>query len=502
MLLILLVFNLDLVPAKANGEGDVFVAPLLDDEKPDEQTPKRDFSDFIDLSQPEIGSDSWNDPASILPEVSVPMPPNAITNPDDPKAPRTTPLIPAPPGGDGSDGLPRTETGTAPPLGPLGPLGPGAGTFASRSGQNKEDNLRRDGGNKESEAMVARGLQFLVNHQAPDGHWSMHEFDRHARKLVKKGNVEGYEYARDKSDPQTQRNNDTAGTAFGLLPFLAAGHTQNPVKDSKFDYSKSVKLGLNYLMKKQDREGYFGGDMYAHPLATIAMCEAYGLTADNALKASAQRAIQYIENAQDPIGGGWRYGPKQPGDTSVTGWMLMALKSGQMSGLTVKAETLKKVEKYLDSCESANKGGYGYTPAGGETISMTAVGLLCRQYLGVTPRNPALLAGVQRLEKNLPSTNGNIYYLYYATQVMHHMGGDNWDQWNKGPGGDGKGGMRDTLIAAMDKGTTNPDTEGSWLLTGADGRLMSTSLALLTLEVYYRHLPLYRRDVGAVKGAQ
>ena len=256
-----------------------------------------------------------------------------------------------------------------------------------------------------------------------------------------------------------------------------------------------------YLIKKQDKDGYYGGDMYAHGIATIAMCEAYGLTADNLLKLSAQKAIWYIENSQDPAGGGWRYGPRQPGDTSVTGWQLMALKSGQMAGLTIKADTLKKVEKYLDSCESTNKGGYGYTPGGGETITMTAVGLLCRQYLGVNPRNPGLLQGVQRVEKT-PPTSGNIYYLYYATQVMHHMGGDSWDKWNKGPALDGKGGIRDFLISAMDKGTANPDTEGSWVLAGAEGRLMSTSLALLTLEVYYRHLPLYRRDVTAVKGAQ
>src|SRR5262249_47898673 len=175
------------------------------------------------------------------------------------------------------------------------------------------------------EAMVAKGLQFLANHQAPDGHWSMHEFDRYARKQVKKPNGEvGYVYEKDKSSPGTSRQNDIAGTAFGLLPFLAAGHTQNPIKESKFDYSKQVKGGLTFLSDQQEKnkDGSFGGDMYAHGLATIAMCEAYGLTADNALKVSAQRAINYIEYAQDPAGGGWRYGPRQAGDTSVVGWQM------------------------------------------------------------------------------------------------------------------------------------------------------------------------------------
>jgi hypothetical protein len=33
------------------------------------------------------------------------------------------------------------------------------------------------------------------------------------------------------------------------------------------------------------------------------------------------------------------------------------------------------------------------------------------------------------------------------------------------------------------------------------GRLMQTSLSLLTLEVYYRHLPLYYRETGEKKMA-
>ncbi len=184
--------------------------------------------------------------------------------------------------------------------------------------------------------MVAKGLLFLSNHQALDGHWSMHQFNLHARKKVKKDGVDVYEYAPDKSSPGTSRQNDVAGTGFGLLPFLAAGHTQLPVPGSKFDYSKNVAAAQRWLMKKQEKDGSYSTEMYSHAIATIAMCESYGLGASNELKVSAQRAIWFIENSQDPGGGGWRYGPKQPGDTSVTGWQLMALKSGQMSGLSVR----------------------------------------------------------------------------------------------------------------------------------------------------------------------
>jgi hypothetical protein len=131
---------------------------------------------------------------------------------------------------------------------------------------------------------------------------------------------------------------------------------------------------------------------------------------------------------------------------------------------------------------------------------MTAVGLLCRQYLGWSPRNEGLLNGASRIKKMPPGATGNMYYYYYATQVMHHMGNEHWDFWNPK--------MRDLLIKTQDNGSTpNRGTQkGSWDPKGdghgaAGGRVMITSLSLLTLEVYYRHLPLYRRDTTTVKMA-
>jgi hypothetical protein len=129
---------------------------------------------------------------------------------------------------------------------------------------------------------------------------------------------------------------------------------------------------------------------------------------------------------------------------------------------------------------------------------MTAVGLLCRQYLGWGPRNPGLIAGVNRLKQTPPGSMPSMYYHYYATQVMHHMGGEPWEFWNSK--------MRDKLIRDQDPGNKIEHQRGSWspvgdLHGGAGGRMMSTSLALLSLEVYYRHLPLYRRDLGVMKAA-
>ena len=62
------------------------------------------------------------------------------------------------------------------------------------------------------------------------------------------------------------------------------------------------------------------------------------MTKDNRLLAPAQAAITFIMASQDPVGGGWRYNPRQPGDTSAVCWQVMALKSGLMSGLQVDQE--------------------------------------------------------------------------------------------------------------------------------------------------------------------
>jgi hypothetical protein len=360
----------------------------------------------------------------------------------------------------------------------------GRGPFAIRSRSIREKLVQEAGGSVQSEAAVGRGLRWLALHQAPEGHWSLDQFHKHARKKL-----DDKEYFDDKSTGRGGKY-DTAGAAFGLLPFLAAGITHKPTGKEQADlYVKTVQRGLTYLMNKQGKDGGFPGSMYEHALATMTICEAYGMTADPALKPIAQKAIDYIVQAQDPQSGGWRYAPRQGGDTSVLGWQIQALKSGQMAGLSVPMATQRGAMKWLDSCESKDGGGYGYVGPG-DAPTLTAVGLLCRQYLGAPRRNPNLQNGLKKLMRNaLAQAQKNIYYEYYATQVFHHMGDDPWDFWNKGISG--KNGMRDILISRQDKdGSWNPQGDAH---AGAGGRIMQTSLALLTLEVYYRHLPLYQR---------
>jgi hypothetical protein len=362
--------------------------------------------------------------------------------------------------------------------GPEGPSGPGGGpswgnpySFRTAKGDARATRdflVKVGGGDPRSEVAVARGLMWLVRQQSADGRFRLDGMFK---------------------DPGAA--NDTAGTGLGLLPFLGAGKTHKPSKDNAYD--KTVERALRFLMSRQDpKRGELGGGMYGHGIATIALSEAYGLSQDPALRLAAQRAVYYIVAAQHE-NGGWRYTPGQAGDLSVTGWQVMALKSAQMAGLTVPGTTLKKAERFLDSVAATNDG-YGYVDMN-PTPTMSAVGLLCRQFMqGWGPQNLRLIKGINaNIKPTPPGTRKDAYYHYYATQVMFHFGGNAWKEWN--------GMMRELLITAQEKDRDNPNF-GSWSSLGdthssAGGRLMVTSLNLLTLEVYYRYLPLYYRDMGA-----
>jgi hypothetical protein len=339
---------------------------------------------------------------------------------------------------------------------------------------------------------IARGLTWLALHQAADGHWGLHNFSLTFRDKPRSG---GKVLPCD-CDSGVNRNDDIAGTAFGILPFLGAGIThKSGSKKGDIDYSATVRDGLNYLQRKQDRNGSFGTSLYAQALAALAVCEAYRLTADSSLKPAAQKAVDFICYAQNLTDGGWRYAPKQAGDLSVTGFHLTALKSAQHAGLDVPPATLRRVGAFLDASESKDRGGYAYMPGMGESQTMTAVGLLCRLYLGADPQDPGIRAGLARLNGYSPGGANSSYLDFYVTRLMHKVGDEDWERWDRGR--DGKGGLRAVLLTAQEHNAAAPThAEGSWgpQLAGDGGRMMATSFSLLCLEVPYGHLLLFRRE--------
>jgi hypothetical protein len=323
-----------------------------------------------------------------------------------------------------------------------------------------------DGASNESEEAVERGLWWLVAHQHADGSWS---FDHRG------GNC------RDLCRNPGDHTSTTAATAIALAPFLGAGYTH---RDGQ--HKETVRKGLYYLQTRafETANGIDlqEGTMYGQGLAAIVLCEAYAMTKDESLKDVAQGALDFIEYAQGK-NGGWRYNPGEPGDTTVTGWQLMALKSGAMAGLRVKSPTMFLVNDFLDTVQSEEGAKYGYMDPSPRPAT-TAIGLLCRMYLRWPRSHPGLAAGVKYLDETGPSKN-DIYFNYYATQVMHHWQGSEWKRWNDR--------MRDYLIQTQ---SNQGHENGSWYFehehSKKGGRLYNTAMTIMTLEVYYRYMPLYR----------
>ncbi|MFM9194983.1 MAG: prenyltransferase/squalene oxidase repeat-containing protein [Planctomycetia bacterium] len=349
--------------------------------------------------------------------------------------------------------------------------GKAAGGVGGRTDAKMRQTLvQTGGGTPQSEAAVEAALKWFIEHQLPDGSWS---FD-----LRRCPNCQGKcKHAEGKG----AKSYPLAGpTAMAILPFLGRGYTH---KDGP--YKRQLEYGLTALATKVvNGKGNAGEGSYVQGLTGICLSEAYAMTQDRRLAMPAQLAVAYVSASQDPVGGGWGYSPKSPGDTSIVGWNLMALKSGHMAFLQIDPRSVKGAVAFLNSVQSDDGSAYGYRDPG-NSPPLNAVGLLCRMYLGWKRDHPALKRGAERLAKAGP--NNDLYYDYYATQVLHHIEGEQWVSWNNR--------MRDMLVKAQ---AQDGHEKGSWFdgVNGGHGpevggRIYCTSLATMILEVYYRHLPIY-----------
>lgn len=410
--------------------------------------------------------------------VPIPTAPAAL---DAPPPPSPTPLDISDfkPGGGGDGGGPGSGTGTGTGTGPgngSGGINKALGIFGGRGSSAARGQLVASGGGTAgSENAVDAGLKWLARQQRSDGSWSFHHGP---------------------DNPGSLKSCENGATAFALLAFLGRGHVHNK-KGKDNPYQETVRRGLDYMLYHM-RATPDGGDlrapsgegsMYVQGAAALALCEAYAISKDKRkLLIPAQESLRFIVTAQDPRGGGWAYGPRGAGDTSVVGWQLMALKAGQNASIRVPSVTWGKAALFLNDVSSDDGAKYQYRPGPpGGTPTLTSVGLLCRMYMGWTPKVPALERGVVYLSKTGPSAD--MYYNYYATQVLHHWGGEPWVKWNSV--------MRDRLVNLQVK---EGPSAGSWApmgghIGGSGGRLLETCFCIMTLEVYYRHLPLYKREL-------
>jgi hypothetical protein len=342
--------------------------------------------------------------------------------------------------------------------------------FAGRRAAARGAGVADRGGSAASEAAVARGLEWLARHQAADGSW---RFD-----------LSGCRCNGACRQPGTVTST-TAATGIALLPFLGAGQTHE-----EGAHRETVTRGLYYLMSRM-RATPRGGDlsegtMYGHGVAMLALAEALGMTGDRMLVPYVRDAVRLSETAQDLHGGGWRYLPGQPGDTTVTAWQLAALKSAALAGVAVPSPTLDGICRFLDRVQVRNGEGYGYL-APQDRPCTSAIGLLCRVYTA-WPDAATIDRGLARLAKPGPDREA-VYQNFYLSQALLLRNHPAWPRWNRR--------NRDQLVARQaDLG----HEAGSWSFADRDtapgGRLGHTALAILTLEVYYRLLPIFTAEAA------
>jgi hypothetical protein len=332
------------------------------------------------------------------------------------------------------------------------------------------------GATPETEAAVRAALRWLADNQEADGRWAARRHGAGRESMIA---------ARNRRNAGIQA--DTATTGLALLAFLAAGHTHQ-----EGSYPSEVRRGLEYLLRVQKTDGSMAGPatafaaMYCHAIATLAVSEAMAMTADERLREPIRRAVRYSVSAQDVAGGGWRYVPGDPGDTSQLGWQLMALKSAEAAGIGIPSQTWRRMIHFLADVSSGRHGGLAaYRPGLEPSRPMTAEALVCRQFLGMPPSSATGNEAGDYLLGRLPGEGrANFYYWYYATLGMYQLHGDHWRRWNDA--------MQTTLVRSQRK--TGP-LAGSWdpesVWGGYGGRVYSTAMGTLCLEVYYRFLPLY-----------
>ncbi len=424
-----------------------------------------------------LGRDAWTAPLLDTPRKGLDPIKREVTLPEIRDAEMTT------------DRLRRPETGGPKIANSAVPIPAPAFSQRLKRNREQEDSAAELGSlGPQTELAIENGLQFLAKYQRDDGSWHLEDFGE-----------------------RVDIRSETAATALALLSFQGAGYTH-----LQFKYEGVCGKALAWMIRNQRRNGdlYVRTDaksdgnawLYSHAIAALALSEAYGMTQDESIKGNAQRAIDFLVQSQDPQGGGWRYQPKIGSDTSVTGWCMMALKSAELSGLVVSKESYRGIAKWLEGSQSSESQKYLYrynwqatdAPATRHgrvpTPVMTSVGLLMRLYLGWRRDNPNMQQGTDWLMERLPtegtlqSPQSDTYYWYYATQVMFHMGAEKWKAWY--------GRLYPLLIRTQKKGG---EYVGSWEPNGRipdawgrfGGRLYVTTLNLLSLEVYYRHLPIY-----------
>jgi antitoxin component YwqK of YwqJK toxin-antitoxin module len=359
---------------------------------------------------------------------------------------------------------------------------------------HRRDLMAKHGGKGTTDALEA-ALAWLAAHQDPaSGGWDADGFMRQCPK--------GETICEGIGQP----HNDVGVSGLALLALTGGGHT-----NTVGEFADNVAAGLRFLLGRQNQQsGLIGATgqkdaIYGHGIATMALLAA-GDHKHPKLREAVEKAIAYIVRGQNE-GRAWRYDvpPTGDNDTSVTGWIISALSMAEQHGYRVPPHAFVGALAWLDDVTEETTGRVGYDSIGSLSArtmtnqhyprqdqtdhpaeTMTAVAAWIRVLAGQAP------ADEKQLEKHFrllsanpplyePDALGNdVYYWYYGTYAMFQLGGKGWKAWND---------AMKTAVRASQRQNDHP--AGSWDPIGpwgyAGGRVYTTAMMALCLEVYWRY---------------
>lgn len=345
-----------------------------------------------------------------------------------------------------------------------------------RVADNQQDIIQAQGGDPRIEASIDAALIWLAAHQEDDGRW---DASRHAAGDEQR--VLGHDRYGAGADA------DTGVTGLAVLAFMARGHTHLEGK-----HRTNVQHGLEFLISQQAESGSLAGEarlfaqMYCHGIAMLALSEAYAMTRDDRIRPALEAALNFSFQSQHQTSGGWRYQPGDLGDTSQFGWQVLALHSAQLAGIATPEKTRELMTRFLRSVSSGDHNGLAaYRPGERTTPVMTAEALVCRVFMDAENSPETVNEAADYIARFEPGPGKpNLYFWYYGTIGLHQLQGERWRAWS--------GSLQRQLLAkqrggGQEAGSWDPDTV--WGCYG--GRVYSTAMATLSLEVYFRYLPIY-----------
>ena len=351
-------------------------------------------------------------------------------------------------------------------ISPIVMKGLAPGQMSNRSGAGRAAAIGAYGGKwgQYAEAAVLRALEWLRINQNQDGSWGTHDQE--------------------------------AMAGLGILTFLAHGETTASEK-----YGQTVERAIRYLVARQNEQGAFDkvdttAGTYSQAICVYAISEAYGMTRIPSLKSVMEKGVQVIIDGQQAGGGyDYKFAKSDRRDTSLGGWCCQAMKAAYIAGAENQGlhESMEKAIQDMKSVQKADDGSFYYSKVGAShtTYSIAGVAVLSMQLLGH--------ANDSETQKGLDFLNGAkcdwqnpdewpMYAWYYISQTKFHKGGATWTAWNN-------------QFAPQFIRNQSPDghwdSPGLGLKEGVSGRenmhpVYATTLAALTLQVYYRFLPTYK----------